>query len=241
MRVLAITPIHVDADELERRRRRYQRLAPPGVSVHLDDLGDGPEVPRALDTVDDIRRSEGLVTAQIRRTNPGEYDAVLPDCVLDPGVDAGGDLPVRVFGILQLSAHLLAATGERLAAVARNDAIANELARKAASYGLGGQLTGVRVLGLEVADIADDAAWAGAISRAADGIDAAVVINGCSAVDVAGGGGGPRVVDPTATALRVLGLLADLGLASASRPTRTALSGAACGGTASATSTRAVR
>lgn len=213
MRVRAVTPIHVDAAELDRRQRRYRRLAPPGVSVHLDDLGGGPAVPRALDSAEDIRRSEELVIAQVRRTDPAEYDAVLPDCVLDPGVDAGEAFPVPVLGILRLCAHLLAATGEPFAAVARNDAIADELARKTASYGLAGHFTGVRVLGLRVSDIPDDAAWAGAISRAVDGIDAAAVINGCSAVDVAPVRGAPRLVDPTATALRMLGLLAEVGLA----------------------------
>jgi len=38
------------------------------------------------------------------------------------------------------------------------------------------------------------------------------VINGCSAVDVTPEGSGPRVLDPTATALQVLGLVGDLRL-----------------------------
>jgi Asp/Glu/hydantoin racemase len=214
LRIRAITPIHVDDAELERRQRRYERLAPSGISVHLDDLGDGPEVPRALETLDDIRRSEALVAAALRDTDPGLYDAALPDCVLDPAVGVPGEAaPVPVFGILRLSAHLLAATGERLAAVARNEAIAAELARKAGEYGLGSQLLNVRVLGLGVEDIPDDAAWATAISRAVAGLDAGAVINGCSAVEVPPTESGhARVVDPTAIALRVLGLVAELGI-----------------------------
>jgi len=212
MRVRAITPIHVDAGELARRQRRYDTLAPPGVCVHLDDLGDGADVPRALETVDDIRRSEALVRAQLRRTDPAEYEVVLPDCVLDPAVDADPDQPVPVLGILRLATHLLAATGQRFAAVARNRAIADELARKVAGYGLGDLLTDVRVLGLEVSQIPDDTAWAGAIRRAVAGTDAPVVINGCSAVEVAQRDERPRVVDPTAAALRMLGLVGDLDL-----------------------------
>jgi allantoin racemase len=211
MRIRAITPIHVDADELERRRARYARLAPEGVSVHLDDLGEGPEVPRALDTAEDVRRSESLVLAEARRTDFEAYDAVLPDCVLDPGVGDADDVPM--LGILQLSAHLLASTGQRVTAVARNEPIAAELERKAVGYGLAGQLTNVRVLGLDVTDIADDAAWGAALARGTAGVDAPLVINGCSAVEVGDDAGeGPRVVDPTALALRVLGLLVELGL-----------------------------
>ena len=158
MRVRAITPIHVDTGELVRRQHRYDTLAPPGISVHLDDLGDGADVPRALETADDIRRSEALLRSQLRRTDPAAYDLVLPDCVLDPAVDADPDQPVPVLGILRLATHLLAATGQRFAAVARNRAIADELARKVAGYGLGDLLTDVRAPGLEVEQIPDDAA-----------------------------------------------------------------------------------
>jgi allantoin racemase len=211
MRIRAITPIHIDADELKRRRARYARLAPEGVFVHLDDLGEGPEVPRALDTTEDVRRSESLVLAEARRTNFEAYDAVLPDCVLDPGVGDAAEIPM--LGVLQLSAHLLAATGQRVAAVARNEPIAAELERKAVGYGLAGQLAQVRVLGLDVTDIADEAAWGAALARATAGLDASLVINGCSAVEVRDAAGeAPRVVDPTALALRVLGLLIELGL-----------------------------
>ena len=217
MRIRAITPIHIDADELERRRARYARLAPEGVSVHLDDLGKGPEVPRALDTAVDVRLSETLVLAEARRTDFDAYDAVLPDCVLDPGVGDAADVPM--LGILQLSAHLLASTGQRVAAVARNEPIAAELERKAVGYGLAAQLTNVRVLGLDVTDIADDAAWGAALARATIDLDATLVINGCSAVEVRDDAGeGPRVVDPTAVALRVLGLLVELGLVTRAQP-----------------------
>lgn len=211
MRIRAITPIHVDDAELERRRARYGRLAPAGVAVRLDDLGDGPEVPRALDTEEDVRRSEDLLLAEARRTDFHVYDAVLPDCVLDPGVGVATDLPM--LGILQLSAHLLASTGQHIAAVARNEAIAAELERKAVRYGLAAQFTDVRVLGLDVTDIADDATWGAALARGTAGLHAHLVINGCSAVEVRDDAGeGPRVVDPTAVALRVLGLLVELGL-----------------------------
>jgi len=193
VRVRAVTPIHVDAAELARRQRRYDRLAPDGVSVELSDLGDGPEVPRALETAADVRRSEALVITSLQATDPATHDAFLPDCVLDPGAQALG--PVPVLGLLRLSSHLLGATGRPFAAVARNQAIADELSTRLALYGLAEHCTQVRVLGLSVGDIDDGA-----------------VINGCSAVDVTPEGSGPRVLDPTATALQVLGLVGDLRL-----------------------------
>ena len=69
MRIRAITPIRVGATELARRQRRYRRLSPAAIEVTLVDLEDGPDVPRALETEDDVRRSERLVVAEARRTS----------------------------------------------------------------------------------------------------------------------------------------------------------------------------
>ena len=213
MRIRAITPIRVGATELARRQRRYRRLSPAAIEVTLVDLEDGPDVPRALETEDDVRRSERLVVAEARRTNAEEFDVVLPDCVLDPGVGVGADTPVPLVGILSLTAHLLAGTGARFAALTRNEAIAAELAAKVRYYGLADRLTEVRVLGLDVATIPDDSAWADAIGRAVGDLPVATVVNGCSAVELQPHRSGPVIVDPTATALRVLGLVAEAGLA----------------------------
>lgn len=216
LRIRAITPIHVDAPELARRQRRYERLAPAGITVHLDDLGDAADVPRALETEDDVRLSERLVIAEVLRTDPEHFDAVLPDCVLDPAVGVTPEAPLPVLGLLRLSTHMLAGVGQPFAAVARNQAIADELARKIATYGLGENFADVRVLGLSVTDIADDDTWAAAISQSVADLAVGSVVNGCSAVDVHVHGAGPRIVDPTAAALRALSLADELGLLAAS-------------------------
>lgn len=212
LRVRAITPIHVDSDELRRRQERYDRLAPAGVAIHLDDLGEDPTVPRQLQSEDDVRRSEELVIAEIRRTDAERFDAVLPDCVLDPGVGVVQDAPVPVVGLLSLCGHFLASAGQRFAAVTRNEAIAEELRRKADSYGLAEVLTEVRVLGLSVEDIADERTWAEAVTRVVADLPVGAVFNACSAVEVQEAGSGPRIVDPTAVALRVLALASELDL-----------------------------
>lgn len=210
MRVRAVTPIHVDAAELARRQRRYDRFTPDGVTVELADLGDSPEVPRALETADDVRRSEALLVAKLQTTDPDVHDAFLPDCVLDPGAQALG--PVPVLGLLRLSGHLLAAAGQPFAAVARNHAIVDELWSRLELYDLAARCAQVRTLGLSVDDIDDEATWAEAVGAAVADLEVGVVINACSAVDVSPGGPGPRVLDPTATALQVLGLVGGLRL-----------------------------
>ncbi|HYH29741.1 MAG TPA: aspartate/glutamate racemase family protein [Pseudonocardia sp.] len=202
MRIHAVTPIHVDGDELARRQARYEALCPAGLHLELHDIG--PDAPRALETADEVRESERLVVAALRAAPPA-YDVLLPDCILDPGVDRlQGELPV--VGILRLSLGWQVLTGRRAGAVARNKAIADELAEKVAAYGWSEQFTGVRVLDLDVHAIADARRWNEAVGGAladleADG--AAAVLNGCSAVEVPRRAGLP-VVDPTALALRVL-------------------------------------
>lgn len=202
MRVYAITPIHVPEEELGRRQRRYDHLSPEGLTVELHDIG--PSAPRALETSEQVRESERQVMAALRAVGPG-YDALLPDCVLDPGVAAlRGGTPVD--GMLRLSLAHAAANGQVVGAVTRNRAIADELTAVAATYGF--PVVDVAVLDLDLDAIADDARWAEALIGAVDALAEAgadVVVNGCSAVDLdAAGGTRIPVIDPAALALRLL-------------------------------------
>ncbi len=216
LRVRAITPIHVDEAELNRRRTRYAGLAPPNVRLHLDNLPARPEVPRQLDDAAAIAASDACVVDAARDTDPDRFDAVLPDCVLDPALDRlrdeGFGLPV--IGITELAATAATVVGGRLAAVARNQPIAAELERRLRGYGLGPRFAGVHVLGLSFADIADDATWNAAVDAAAAqlaGSGVTAILNGCSAVEVRAGTGVP-VFDPTRAALTLLGAAHASGL-----------------------------
>lgn len=207
MRLLAITPIAVSAEELSRRQARYARLCPPEVTIRLEALGSGSDVPSALDTAEDIEASEQALLHRFRDADPTGVDAFLPDCVLDPTVDvADADLSRPVLGLLKLTGHFLAGQGLNVGALARNEAIASELDRKYASYGLAPIVGGTRVLGLAVEDIADDEAWQSAVEMRLGDAVADVAINGCSAVEVSPRGRRPVVVDPTAVALQLMGL-----------------------------------
>jgi len=212
VRIYSVTPIHVDEAELARRQARYDQLCPPGVTVVLEDIGE--QAPTALDTAEQVRESEALVADRLRAAAAaaGErgYDAVMPDCVLDPGVaDLADELEVPVLGLLRLSVGYSVLTGRRSGAVARNQAIADEIQARVDVYGWGESFSGVEVLDLDVHAIADterwDAALAGAVQTLA-GAGVADVVNGCSAVEVTSDHlGGARVVDPTGLALRLVG------------------------------------
>lgn len=209
MQILAVTPIAVPEDELRRRQDRYNRLAAATLTVRLHNLGTGSSVPRALETDDDVAASETAVTDWFTSADPEGVDAFLPDCVLDPGVGPGAREQSRpVLGLTRLATGFLHGAGASLGAVARNGAIARELERKMASYGLALREP-VSVLGLSLADIADDAGWNRAADHALIGLSADYVLNACSAVNLTRrGSGGPVLVDPAALTLQLAGLLA---------------------------------
>ncbi|MDQ3732956.1 MAG: aspartate/glutamate racemase family protein [Actinomycetota bacterium] len=206
MRIFAVTPIHVPEDELRRRQARYDALCPSGIRVDLRDIGVA--APTALDTDQQVRDSAGLVRAALE-TAPDDADALLPDCVLDPGVSAlAGRLERPVFGLLRSTIAWQRAAGRQVAAVTRNAAIATEFGRVAAEYGYADCLTTVEVLDLDVAAIADSARWAEALAAAASrlgSLGAAAVVNGCSAVDLpAQRRAAVPLIDPTALTLRLI-------------------------------------
>lgn len=208
MKILSFTPIAVGDQELARRQARYTEHSPAGIEVELRDIGAQSGAPAALDTPDDVAASERAVLAAFAAADPTGFDAFLPDCVLDPGIDDQAGLARPLLGIGRLTGTFLATQGRPLHAVARNTAIAAELDRRFASYGLGTPATRVLDLGFDV--IADDRAWGEAVTDSIADLDDGFVFNACSAVDVAPSTGGPVLVDPTATALRLLGLRASL-------------------------------
>ena len=208
MRILSFTPIAVGEQELARRQARYAEHSPDGVEVVLRDIGTDSGAPAALDTPEDVATSERAVLAAFAAVDPTGFDAFLPDCVLDPGIDDQAGLARPLLGIGRLTATFLASQGKPVHSVARNPAIAAELDRRFASYGVVAPAT--RVLDLSFDAIADDRVWNETVVRSVSDLDDGYVFNACSAVDVAPSDSGPVLVDPTATALRLLGLRAAL-------------------------------
>jgi Asp/Glu/hydantoin racemase len=208
MRLLAWTPIVVGAEELARRQARYDRLSPAHVEIVLRDLADfAPSAPRALETDHDVRTSEDAVMWAFRASDAEGFDAFLPDCVLDPAIDAQG-IARPVLGLSHLTATFLAAQGATVGALARNRAIADELDRRLASYSVKREQTLVMDLSFE--DIADDETWRRAVVTHAGRLTCDFALNACSAVELGSPSTDTVVVDPTALALRLLGLRVEL-------------------------------
>ncbi|MFW0785986.1 aspartate/glutamate racemase family protein [Gordonia sp. CPCC 206044] len=185
MKIFATTPLHVGADELGRRQKRYDTIAPEGVTVTLHDLPEG--APTSLDSADDIARSDEYVHAALAGA-PAEFDAVMPDCVLDPAVARLQDeLDRPVIGILRVNLAYAAALGAPTGGVVRNDAIAAEMRRVADVYGWSRWLTDVEILDLPFDAVSEGPEWQAQLDNAAASLAPRGVrslLNGCSAVDV---------------------------------------------------------
>ena len=216
MHICAITPIHIDDRELSRRRARYEQLSPPGITVSLQNLPGTSANPRQLATPEDIQASDAAVAHALRELDPAEVDAGLPDCVLDPGLPARASAAVPVYGITELSAGVTAALGAPFTAVARNQAIADELDAVIARYGYRG-FEATRILDLSFEAIADHGVWNDTVSALTKELATTPVrriLNGCSAVDVRNDETGVVVFDPTKLALETLGMAVRHGLVS---------------------------
>ncbi|MFQ5426961.1 MAG: aspartate/glutamate racemase family protein [Gaiellales bacterium] len=212
MRLRAVAPIVLPDEELERRQSRYASLAPAGVEIELANLRHGPD---RLESEEQVRASEELVYEEAMRTDWDRYDGVLLDCVLDPALEQlERDAPRPVIGITRLASGYLAGLGHDLGAVARTEAIADELARRIEAFGHGSALVGVTVLSLSLEDIARPERWNAVLAETTSRPPLASVgsvINGCSAVEVHPAAG-PAVVDPTALALDLVGIAVGRGL-----------------------------
>jgi len=208
MRIRAFTPIHVGVEELQRRQERYNRLCPEGIQVELEDLPDTLQTPRELASPVQLRASENIGIELGSKTDPFTYDALLPDCVLDPGVEELDKITtVPVLAITRLSGHFLAATGTHFGVLTRNSTIANEYRATIDRYGLSSTFVGAYVLDLDVADISDTEKWNAAVARAAKEAKAAgitVLLNGCSAVETTVSTPWVKLIDPTALALKTI-------------------------------------
>ncbi|MFG1927216.1 aspartate/glutamate racemase family protein [Cryptosporangium sp. NPDC048952] len=208
MRIYAVTPLHVGVHELARRQERYDWIAPDGVVVDLHDLPVG--APMSLESPEDMRNSERYVMEALADA-PGEYDAVMPDCVLDPGVARMQADPAfgTVIGVLRVTVAHASAMGEKVAAVVRNPAIADEMRAVVDGYGWGDVVAPVRTLDLDFAAVADGDRWRERLAEAAGelaGTGATELINGCSAVGVgtAEGAAPIPIVDPVIRTLRLV-------------------------------------
>ena len=145
-RVKIITPIQVDGADLERRRARYGERAAANTKIDVIGLNAGP---CALETVEDIRASESAVFEQAIGLDLESCDALLVDCIFDPGVEALHEaLPIPVFGPLRTALSQLPVIAPNFGMVTRAQGHGDVFRGLIEGYGFAEQLVAIRTLAL---------------------------------------------------------------------------------------------
>ena len=203
MRVIAITPVHVTDEELERRQARYDRISPDGLKVDLINFSELE--PESLETSLDILKSDLGVALVLNSLNRDAFDFLMPDCVLDPGFRQDGD--EFVVGMLECVMSELKNSGHQVGSVTRNEAIGAELARRIEEYGYSANFVGNEVINLSFDAISNEDLWHETMQIAVEKLasrGATIVVNGCSAVNLVGARSALEVIDPAEIALRLI-------------------------------------
>ena len=206
LRICMISPIHLSESITAARAARLRTLGGSDLDVDLVRLP--PEAPPGLDRPEDVEAAATHIAAVAAGLDPARYDVVMPDCVLDPGVEALGEGEIPVLGLLRLIAGGLYGIGGPFSAVTRNETIADELAARLRGYGLADGFRGTDILNLGIEKVVHEEEWTSALDRIVrerSRAGVAIVLNGCSAVAT-----GPSswsdswVVDPTTYAFDLI-------------------------------------
>jgi len=163
-----ISPVALAATEEDRRRCLYQS-ALPSLPLELRALPAAERMPERLNSAEDVR----LMSSEFGRL-PGtaQEQRIVPDCMLDPGVEFAEGHP-RIRWLFRLVVDALRSTGRRVELVSRNSAMADRMSWLIARYEAQDVCTASHDLRIPASRAFDGACWAEAIGeRRRDGWEA---------------------------------------------------------------------
>lgn len=214
-----------------RNHEDFRRLASPGTEISVAQIERGPA---SIETAFDTALATPDTIRLIREAERDGMDAVVIDCMDDPGMEAGRELvSIPVVGPSQASMHLAAMLGHRFSIVTiLDERSVAPFENQARAYGVYEKLASVRWVAIPVLKLDRDRERlvhdlvqesAAAIGR--DG--AHVIIFGCTGMlgyaqqvrqglERLGHGSVP-VIDPVPAAVRVAEALVDLRLSHSKR------------------------
>jgi allantoin racemase len=207
----------------EDTRRTYAEAARPGTVVRVVTLDWGTASIESY-------RDEALVVPDILtkavRAEKAGADAVIIDCMADPGLYAARELVrIPVVGPAQASMHLAAMLGHRFSVLTVSEQDVPEVEEQASRYGLSTKLASARPFNIPVLALDDDVdETVGVLVTVAERTiredGAHVVIPGCTGLaglasriqaELAERGCEVPVLDPPYVALKLAESLVDLG------------------------------
>lgn len=170
--------------------------------------------------------------AKIVQAEQDGMDAVISNCMDDPGVEAAREIvSIPVIGPAATSMHIAAMLGHRFSLMSNFDADTPAFENHATRAGLAGQLASVRAVSIPVLELGDRQRTIDALveqsCRAVRQDGAHVIIFGCTAMTGLAeqiesglrqqGIADVPIVDPAIVALKIAEALADIGLSHSKR------------------------
>lgn len=228
MKIRVIVPVITKEFE-QMTLEEFSAAARPDVELSVVSLDKGPA---SIESAYDEALAVPDVVAKIVQAEKDGVDAVISDCMGDPGVEEAREkVSIPVIGPAETSMHVAAMLGHRFSVITVLDRLAPGFQQRALSTGTLGQLASVRSVNIPVLELDDHARLLKALVREsvkavrADG--AHVIIFGCTGMaglarDVEeglkkDGINDVPVIDPAILALKVAEALADMGLSHSKR------------------------
>ncbi len=228
MHIRIINPV-ITTSWAENTQRTYSNAANPGTEVSVVSLEWGTASIESYR--DDALATPGILNKIVQAEEEG-VDAVVIDCMADPGLHAARELVrIPVVGPAQASMHLAVVLGHRFSVLSTSDRDVPWIEDQVHRYGLSQQLASVRAINIPVLSLADDPeATIQALIVAAEQavrVDGAhVLIPGCTGLAgmasriqeaLASQGYDILVLDPPSVAMKLAESLVFLGYAHSKR------------------------
>jgi allantoin racemase len=228
MRIRIVSPV-VTGQLSQRTLDELSSAARPDVELSAVALDKGPA---SIESAYESALAVPDTVAKIVQAEKDGVDAVICNCMDDPGVEAAREMvSIPVVGPAATSMHIAAMLGHRFSLMSNFDADTPAFENHAAKAGLARQLASVRAVNIPVLELDDRTRTVGALIeqslRAVRQDGAHVIVFGCTAMTGLAeevknglrqqGIADVPIVDPAIVALKVAEALADIGLSHSRR------------------------
>jgi allantoin racemase len=205
------------------------RYASPGTLLSQSVISHGPASIESM--VEEALAVPGTLEQIVAAAADG-VDAVVIDCMADPGLGSARELvDIPVIGAGHAAMHVAHMLGHKFSIVTALDSLVSLLEEKVAAYGLAGSLASVRSFDVPVLELcaAGERMIGPVAAQAARAIDcdgAHVIVLGCTGLkgladqvadELRGEFPGVPVIDPLAAALKMAEALVGLGVSHSRR------------------------
>jgi allantoin racemase len=207
----------------------YGHASRPSTEISAVAIDRGPA---SIESVRDEALAIPGVLSEVQAAEEEGMDAVILDCMADPGLDPARELAsIPVIGPAQAAMHLAAMLGYRFSAISVLEQGIPGVHRQILRYGLTGKVASVRAINIPVLEMGEDRerviqAVIEESARAVRDDGAHIIVPGCTEMigmapvvqeGLTKQGCEVPVIDPPAVAVKLVEGLVDMGLAHSKR------------------------